>query len=64
VSSILLENGLRLAAHQMKSLDLAPSGLFLFGHVRHCLQGMALPSHEELLEAIRETVTVVPTEAL
>jgi hypothetical protein len=36
------ENELELATHQPYSLDLVPSDFFLLGHVRHCLQGIAL----------------------
>jgi hypothetical protein len=46
---------LRLAVHPPYSSDLAPSDFFLFGHIKHCLQAIAFPSHEELLVAIHET---------
>jgi hypothetical protein len=39
------ENGLLLATHWPYSTDLAPSNVFLFGYVRHCLAKMAFPSH-------------------
>jgi histone-lysine N-methyltransferase SETMAR len=42
------ENLLRLAAHPAYSPDLAPSDFFLFGHITHCLRGIAFPSCEEL----------------
>jgi hypothetical protein len=35
------ENGPRLDTCRPYSPDLAPSDFFLFGHVKHCLQGMA-----------------------
>jgi histone-lysine N-methyltransferase SETMAR len=42
------ENLLRLAMHPAYSPDLAPSDFFLFGHIKHCLHGIAFPSREEL----------------
>jgi transposase len=50
------ENRLRFAVHPPDSSDLAPSNFLLFGHIKHCLQGIAFPSREELLAAIREIV--------
>jgi hypothetical protein len=58
------ENGLGLATHPPYSLDLAPSDLFLFGHVKHCLQGMAFTSQEEVFTVIGEIVTDIPKETL
>jgi hypothetical protein len=57
-------NVLRLAAHPPHSPDLAPADFFLFGHVKHCLQGTIFPSREELLEAINEIITVIPSQTL
>jgi histone-lysine N-methyltransferase SETMAR len=37
------EDRLRLAVHPPYSPDLAPSNFFLFGHIKHCLQGIAFP---------------------
>jgi hypothetical protein len=37
------ENWLRLAVHPPNSPDFAPSDFFLFGHIEHCLQGIAFP---------------------
>jgi histone-lysine N-methyltransferase SETMAR len=42
------ENLLRLAVQPVYSPDLAPSDFFLFGHIKHCLRGIAFPSREEL----------------
>jgi histone-lysine N-methyltransferase SETMAR len=50
------ENRLRFALHPLYSPDLAPSDFFLFGHMKHCLQGNAFLSREELLAAIHEIV--------
>jgi hypothetical protein len=50
--------------HLPHSPDLAPSDFFLFGHVKHCLQGIAFPSSEELLAAIHEIVKAIPPPTL
>jgi hypothetical protein len=36
----------------------------LFGHIKHCLQGIAFPSPEELLAAIHEIAGVIPRPTL
>jgi hypothetical protein len=56
------ENGLRLAPHPPYSPDLAPSDFFLLDYVKKCLKGTALPSYEELLDAIGEVVTGIESE--
>jgi hypothetical protein len=43
------ENRLRPAVHPPYSHDLVPTDFFLFEHIKHCLQGIAFPSREELL---------------
>jgi hypothetical protein len=58
------ENGLRLAPHPCYSPDLAPFDFCLFGHVKECLKGMALPSYEELFGPIGEVVTSIESETL
>jgi transposase len=58
--SFYQENRLHLAMHSPYSPDLAASDFFLFGHVKHCLQGIAFPSREELLAEIYEIVRAVP----
>jgi hypothetical protein len=45
------QNHLRLPVHSSYSLYPAPSDFFLFGHVKHCRQGMTLPLHKEELAA-------------
>jgi hypothetical protein len=40
------ENRPRLAIHPPHSPDLAPSDFFLFAHIKHYLQGIAVPSRE------------------
>jgi hypothetical protein len=56
------ENALRLPTHPPYSPDLAPCDSFLFAHVKHCLQGTIFPSSDELLEAINEIATEIPSE--
>jgi hypothetical protein len=58
------ENRLRLALHPAYSPDLTPSDFFLFSHIKHCLQGIAFPSREELLAAIHEIVGAIPRPTL
>jgi histone-lysine N-methyltransferase SETMAR len=58
------ENRLCLAVHPPYSPDLAPSDFFLFGHIKHCLQGIAFPSRAELLAAIYEIVGAIPRPTL
>jgi transposase len=58
------EKWLCLAGHPPYSHDLAASDFFLFGHIKHCLQGIAFPSREELLAAIHEIVGAIPQPTL
>jgi histone-lysine N-methyltransferase SETMAR len=58
------ENWLRLAIHPSYSPHLAPSNFFLFGHLKHCLQGIAFPSREYLLAAIHEIIGAIPRPTL
>jgi histone-lysine N-methyltransferase SETMAR len=58
------ENRLRLAVHPPYSPELAPSDFLLFGHIKHCLQGIAFSSREELLAAIHEIIAAVPRPTL
>jgi transposase len=53
------ENRFRLAIHPPYSSDLTPSDFFLFGHIKHCLHGIAFPSREELLATIHEIVGAI-----
>jgi hypothetical protein len=50
------KNRLQLTVHPAYSPDLAPSDIFLLGHVKRCLYGIDFPSHNELLTAIHEIV--------
>jgi hypothetical protein len=54
------ENRRRLVVHPPDSSNLASSDFFLFGHIKHCLQGIAFPPREELLAAIHEIVVAIP----
>jgi hypothetical protein len=58
------ENPLRLAVYPPYSPDLAPSDFFRFGHIKHCLRGIAFPSREELLAVMHEIVGAIPRPAL
>jgi hypothetical protein len=58
------ENRLRLAVHLQHSPDLASSDFLLFGHIKHCLQGIAFPSCEELLAVVHEIVGAIPRPTL
>jgi histone-lysine N-methyltransferase SETMAR len=51
------ENGLKMAPHPPYSPDLAPSDFFLFGHVKHALEGMEFLSEEDLLAAIQHVLS-------
>jgi hypothetical protein len=53
-----------LTIHPPCSPDLAPSDFFLFGHTKHCLQGIAFPPCEELPVAIHEIVGAIPRPTL
>jgi transposase len=58
------ENQLRLSVHPPYSPNLAPFNFFLFGHIKHYLQGIAFPSREESLAAIHEIVGAIPRPTL
>jgi hypothetical protein len=58
------ENRPRRAAQSSYSPDLIQSDFFLFGHIKHCLQGITFPSREELRAAIHEIVAVISRPTL
>jgi hypothetical protein len=58
------ENRLRLAVHLPYSPDLASSDFFLFGSIKHYLQGITFPSPEELFTTIQEIVGAIPRPTL
>jgi hypothetical protein len=57
--SFCKENRLRLAVHPPNSFDHAPPDFFLFGHIKHYLQGIAFPSREESLAAFHEIARAI-----
>jgi histone-lysine N-methyltransferase SETMAR len=57
-------NRLRLVVHPPYSPDLIPTDFFLFGHIKHCLQGITFPSREESFAAIHEIVGAIPRPTL
>jgi hypothetical protein len=62
--SFLRRESAALAAHPPYSPDVASSDFVLFGHIKHCLQGIAFPPREELLAAIHEIVGTIPRPTL
>jgi hypothetical protein len=54
----------RLAVHPPSSHNPAPSDFFLFGQIKHCVQGIAFPSRKELLAAIHEIFGAIPQPTL
>jgi hypothetical protein len=55
---------LHLVIHPPYSIDCVPSDFFLFGYIKHGLQGIAFPSHEELLATIHEIARAIPRPTL
>jgi histone-lysine N-methyltransferase SETMAR len=58
------ENGLEMTPHPPYSPDLVPSDFFLFGHVKHELEGNEFPSDEALLAAIHSVLSNLTGEPL
>jgi histone-lysine N-methyltransferase SETMAR len=58
------ENRLEIAPHLPYSPDLAPSDFFLFGHVKHALEGDEFPSEEALLAAIHSILSNLTGDTL
>jgi hypothetical protein len=58
------KNGMRIAIHPPDSHDIAPLHFFLFGYVKHCLEGIVFSSHGELLPAIQQVWTDIPIKNL
>jgi histone-lysine N-methyltransferase SETMAR len=57
-------NELKRVLHPPYSPDLAPSAFYLFGHVKHQLQGHEFTEGAELVSAISEILTQIPTDTL
>jgi hypothetical protein len=55
---------LKRAPHPPDSHDLAPSDFYLFGHIRHQLQGHECTEGAELVSAISEILKQTPTDTL
>jgi hypothetical protein len=62
--SFLPKNRLHLAVQPPNSPDYASANFFFFGHTKHCMQGIAFPSRDELLAAIHEIVGAIPRPTL
>jgi hypothetical protein len=54
-------NSLKRAPHPPCSLDLAPSDFYLFGYVKHQLQGHEFTEGGEPVSAISEFSSQIPT---
>jgi transposase len=48
-------NRLRLTVHPSHSPDLSPSDFFLFGYIKHCLQGIVFASETNRLQQFMES---------
>jgi hypothetical protein len=57
-------NSLKRAPHPPHSPDLAPSAFYLFGHVKHQLQGYEFTEGAEFFLAISEILNQIPTDTL
>jgi hypothetical protein len=57
-------NSLKRAPHSPYSPDLAPTDFYLFGYVRHQLQGHEFTERTELVSAISEILNQIPTNTL
>jgi hypothetical protein len=58
------ENRLEMAQYPPYSPDLAPPDFFLFGHVKHMLEGAEFPSEETLLPSIQSVVSDLTVDTL
>jgi hypothetical protein len=58
------ENGLKMAAHPPYSPNLALSDFFLFGHVKHALDGMEFLSEGDLLAALQHVLSNLTADTL
>jgi hypothetical protein len=53
-----------MAPHLPDAPSLAQSDLFLFGHVKHVLEGVEFPSEETLLAAIQRVLSDLTSDTL
>jgi hypothetical protein len=64
VTEYMDHNSLKRAPHAPDSTDFAPSDFYLFGSVKHQLQGHEFMEGAELVSAISETLNQIPTDRL
>jgi hypothetical protein len=57
-------NSLKRAPHPPYSPDLAPSDFYLFGYIKHQLQGHEFTEGTELVSAISEILNQIPINTL
>jgi hypothetical protein len=57
-------NSLKRASHRLYSPDRAPFNFYLFGYVKHQLQGHEFTEGAELVSAISELLNQIPTDTL
>jgi hypothetical protein len=55
-------NSLKRVPHPPSSSDLAPSDFYLFGYVKHQLQGHEFTEGAKLVSAIFEILNQIPTD--
>jgi hypothetical protein len=58
------EKHLGIAPHPPYSPNLTPSDSFLFGHIRHALEGAEFPSEETLLATVQSVLSRFTTDTL
>jgi len=61
---IFVRENLVTLPHPPYSPDLAPSDLYLFGYIKHCLQGRSFDTENELISEIRVIMSKISKETL
>jgi len=56
--------GLKRIPHPAYSPDLSPSDFFIFGYMKHQLQGHSFGTREELFDAVQRILYEIPKETL
>jgi hypothetical protein len=64
VTEYMDHNSLKRAPYHPYSPDLTPSDFYLFGYVKHQLQGREFTEGAELVSAILELLNQTPTDTL
>ena len=64
VDEFIEASHLRKAPHPEYSPDVAPSDFFLFGYVKHKLEGKHYTSEDELYDDIVENLMEIPSDVL